>query len=87
MIFEVIGTSASNTEEHSLFSAEVTSVQMMDMLLLFYKRMGLIPEAETFEITEVVPNGNKHEYHVPRELISYGISSYRRWLEKVYNRT
>lgn len=82
MIFEVIGKATKNSPVESLFSAEVTSVQMMDTLLLFYKKMGLIPGAETFEITDVVPNGNKHAYHIPRPLISYGINSYRRWLMK-----
>ncbi len=82
MICEVFGTEAGKEGEHALFSAEVNSVQMMDTLLLFYKMMGLIPNAETFDVTRVVPNGNVHEYHVPRPLISYGINSYRRWLEK-----
>jgi hypothetical protein len=82
MIFEVIGKATPNSKEAPLFSAEVTSVQMMDTLLLFYKRMGLIPGAETFEITSVIPNGKRHQYHVPRPLISYGINSYRRWLAR-----
>ena len=84
MIFEVIGKATPNSKVEPLFSAEVTSVQMMDTLLLFYKQMGLIPGAETFEITEVVPNGKKNTYHIPRPLISYGINSYRKWLDKTF---
>jgi len=82
VIFEVIGTAAPGKEVQPLFSAEVIDVQMMDQLLLTYKLMGLIPGAETFEVTEVIPNGTKHEYHVPRLLISYWLNSYRQSLEK-----
>ncbi len=82
MICEVIGKPTADDEPRPLFSAEVTSVQMMDMLLLFYKDMGLIPGAENFEVTKVVPHGERHEYHVPRPLISYGIRCYRNWLNR-----
>ncbi len=82
MICEVIGKATAKGEEQTLFSAEVTSVQMMDTLLLFFKQMGLIPGAEHFEVSRVVPNGNRHAYHIPRPLISYGINSYRKWLAK-----
>lgn len=82
MIFEVIGKATPASEETPLFSAEATSVPMMDTLLVFYKHMGLIPGAETFEITSVVPNGKKHQYHIPRPLITYAINSYRSYLAK-----
>ena len=83
MICEVLGkVNATSNEEQPLFSAEVTDTEMMEMLLLFYKRMGLIPGAEQFEITRVIPHGKPHQYHVPRLLISYGINSYRKWLAK-----
>ena len=80
--YEVKGSPAPEQEVQPLFSVDVTSPKMLEEFLKMYQHMGLIPGAETFEITETIPNGKKHEYHVPRLLVSYALNSYEKYLER-----
>ena len=80
--YEVKGRPAPEQEVQPLFSVDVTSPKMLEEFLEMYKLMGLIPGAETFEITETIPNGKKHKYHVPRLLVSYALNSYEKYLER-----
>ena len=82
LICSVIGTDGINDEEKVLFSAEARDVQQMDQLLLIYRMMQCIPNVNTFSITKVVPHTEPHEYHLPVDLITYAINSYRRKLSR-----
>lgn len=86
-ICSVVGTDGIAPEEKVLFSAETRDVCQMDMLLLIYKMFGCIPNIETSTITKVVPHSEPHEFHLPCDLITYAIRSYRSKLEKQFDRS
>ncbi|MDB4639045.1 hypothetical protein OAE83_00945 [bacterium] len=84
MICSVIGYDIDDTDpqEKALFSAEVDDVEQMEQLPMLLPMFACIPNIYTSVVTGVALHTERHEYHLPRDLVVYAIRSYERKLKQ-----
>lgn len=84
MICSVIGYDIDDTDpqEKALFSAEVNDVDQMEQLPMVLHMFACIPNIYTSVVTGVVPDTERHEYHLPLDLVAYALRSYERKLKQ-----
>ena len=80
MICSVIGydTDDVDPQEKALFSAEVNDVEQMEQLPMLLTMFACIPNIYTSVVTGVAPDTERHEYHLPLDLVTYAFRSYQR---------